>query len=218
MNVGKLINFIKNNPDDDDKIQSNLLEFAQSADPMNLRNFFVRCDKVGFWGDDIAYDTINALVKNKREDIVSALRKTAIENAPHYGIYHIGQALVDFKNFNLENGCAHLRDGLYHCAKNAGHFIADMDDLAKNAFLFENVKSPEVEPYPKPSFEIAHSSPFPESPYTCVVMCDAEYFGKYADAFVNGLRERCGGINIFMVTVQWARKNIGLSGLRYKSN
>jgi hypothetical protein len=201
MNVLKLINFIKNNPDDDARIESNLLEFAQSSDPVNLRNFFVQCDKAGFWGDEIAYITINALIKNKRENIVSALYKTAPEKAPHYGIYRIGQALVDFKNFNLDDGCAHLRDGLYHCAKNARHFVSDMDDLARNAFLLENVRAPEAEPYPKPSFEIMRGSPFSESPYTCSVMCGAEYFGRYADAFIKGLRERCGGVNVFVLAV-----------------
>jgi hypothetical protein len=190
MNVGKLINFIKSNPDDDAEIRSKLLEFAQNTDPINLRNFFVRCDKVGFWGNEIAYGTINALIENNREDIVGALCKTAIENAPHYGIYHIGQALADFKNFNLDDGRSHLRDGLYYCAKNTDHFIADMDDLAKNAFLLEDVKSSEAQPHPKPSFEIVLSSPFPDPPYTCFAMCGASYFNEYAEAFVRGLRER----------------------------
>ncbi|MDR1885942.1 MAG: hypothetical protein LBQ56_06665, partial [Synergistaceae bacterium] len=201
MNLVQLINFIKKNPDSAAEIEPKLLEFAQRNDPMNLRNFFVRCDKVGFFGNEIAYRTINALIENNRDDIVSAMFETAKENAPHYGIYQMGQALVDFKKFNLEDGANHLREGLYHSTKNVDHAITDIDILVKNAFLLEGVKLPVAEACPKPSFEITHNASFNESPYTCCVICDPVYFNTYADSFVKGLRERCGSVNLFAVLV-----------------
>ncbi|MDR1916625.1 MAG: hypothetical protein LBQ58_08640 [Synergistaceae bacterium] len=201
MKLEKLINFIKKNPDNDAKVKPKLLEFALSSDPMNLRNFFVRCDKVDFFGNEIAYSTINALIENGRDDIVSAMFETAKENVLHYGIYQIGQALADFKKFNLDDGIKRLREGLYHSTKNFDHVIADMEILAKNAFLLEGVNLPAAEAYPKPSFEIAHNAPFHESPYTCCVICDPVYFNIYADSFVKGLRERCGSVNIFAILV-----------------
>ncbi|MDR1137907.1 MAG: hypothetical protein LBK91_06250, partial [Synergistaceae bacterium] len=167
----------------------------------DLRNFFVRCDKLDLFGNRVAYATLTALIENGRDDIVRNLFETANESSYLYGVLQIGSALANFKNFDVQDGAANLRKGLLRAARAEDDDLPDRELLMKNSFLLETLSWPETHVFAKPEMEIIHGGGRGNPPFVCFTICDPVYFRRYADGFVGGIRRECGPVNIFMLLV-----------------
>jgi hypothetical protein len=200
-NSEKVIAFIKKHPDDTAQIKGKLFELAVNRNAADLRNFFVRCDKLELFGSRVAYTTLVTLMENGREDIVHSLFETANGNSPLYGILQIGSALASFKNFDIQNGAVNLRNGLFHAFAAEDCDLPDRDLLMKNSFLLETMSWPETNTFAKPQFEIIHPGKPSNSAFSFFAICDPVYFWRFADGFVGGIRGACGNANIFMLLV-----------------
>ncbi|MDR2780145.1 MAG: hypothetical protein LBB28_03375 [Synergistaceae bacterium] len=200
-NAEKVIGFIKKHPDDMAQVKEKLFELAVGGSAADLRNFFVRCDKLDLFGNAVAYTTFITLMENDREDVVHSLFETANERSPMYGILQIGSALASFKNFDVKRGALNLRNGLFRALSAGDSDLPDRDLLMKNSFLLETLSWPEPNTFAKPEFEIIHSNKRGDSPYSFFAVCDPVYFRRFADGFVGGIRGACGSANIFLLLV-----------------
>ena len=199
----KTIAYIKNNRDNLEGIKDKILEFVTTSTPMTIRNFFVRCDKTGLPAVWLAYHTMLWLAEGDRMDVIESVNSGAPENAL-YGIYRIGLALADFRNYKVESGALHLREGFSSFFDlPEGHYknIPDGDLLMRNAFLLEDFTWPNESPFERPLFEVVHDDRFPNAPYTCCVVCDLPLFERGFETFVQTLHEKCGSANIFFLLV-----------------
>jgi hypothetical protein len=167
----------------------------------DLRNFFVRCDKLDLFGSGVAYMTMVTLIENGRGDIVHSLFETANENSYLYGLLQIGSALASFRNFDVEKGAVNLRNGLFRAITAGDYDLPDRDLLMKNSFLLETLSWPQTQAFAKPEFEIIHRGQPGNAPYACFTICDPVYFRRFADGFVESVRGALGPVNIFMLLV-----------------
>ena len=197
----KAIAYIKNNRENLELIKGKVLEFASENTPMNLRNFFVRCTKLNLPATSLAYYTMAWLAENGRTDVIDALFSSTTTENVFYGVYCIGKAFSDFRNYDVKSGGEHLREGLYQSLTVNFKNIPDQDLLLRNAFLLEDIEWPGEEIFAKPLFEVVYDNCFADSPYTCCVTCDAVHFEQCFEIFSRDLRVRCGDVNIFVLIV-----------------
>jgi hypothetical protein len=200
-----LLNFMSQNQGDPEKARPKILKMARASEPGAIKDFFEKCHSAGFRSMELAYHTILALLREERDDIVRGLFSASSERDFLYGVYGIGQALSDFKNFSLEPAERSLRIGIYHCVDALGssrtETFANLGFLTQNAFLLEGVAWPSPARFPQPRLDILSRKPFNDSPYTCFTICDPVYFRHYSEPFIKGLREACGRVNIFILLV-----------------
>ncbi|GHV55903.1 hypothetical protein FACS1894216_19190 [Synergistales bacterium] len=202
----ELLSFVVENLGDDQTCFQAIAEFARHNDTGALMRFSKQCHNIKLNATGIVYQTIHALLKNGEEgkDYVHQLYAESSESDILRGVYMIGEALLAFRNFDVERGEPLLRKGVRLCYRTMRIFpfeIIDIGFLMQNAFLLECVNYPITERFPKPSFEIVHRDLYESSPYTVFTLADNVYFRKYFARFAGELREQCGNVNIFLMLV-----------------
>ncbi|GHV27017.1 hypothetical protein FACS1894167_01320 [Synergistales bacterium] len=203
----ELLSFVVENLGDTQTCFQAIAEFARHNDAKILMHFFKQCHNIKLNAMEIAYQTIRALLENTGGGGIKSVHQLYEESGVSdilRGVYTIGEALLAFRDFDVERGEPLLRKGVHICHRRMRMFPSEKLDIGffmQNAFLLECVNYPIAERFPKPSFEIVHRDLYESSPYTVFTISDSVYFRKYFARFAGELREQCGNVNIFLMLV-----------------